>query len=124
MKESTNRRFAALLSAALAATPASAAGAAPNLTARVEVSSAAVKPPPIDFNFGYRKAEGAHERGSVGVGAGMKEGKPLEILYWGGAGAVAGSLAGPLGTVVGAAAGAVTGLLVSLFAAPRAAAGR
>lgn len=55
----------------------------------------------------------------VGVGVGLEEGKPLQMLLWSGAGAVAGSFAGPPGAIIGAAAGAVTGLLISIFVVPR-----
>lgn len=58
-------------------------------------------------------------RVAVGTSAGLSEGKPLEVMVWGGAGAVVGSLAGPMGTVVGAAAGAAFGLAFSVFVVPR-----
>ena len=53
------------------------------------------------------------------VGAGISEGKPLQVMVWGGAGAIVGSMAGPLGTVVGAATGSVFGLIVSIFIIPK-----
>ena len=45
-------------------------------------------------------------------GGGIKEGRPLEVLLWGGGGAIVGSLAGPVGTVIGAAVGSLIGLAV------------
>ena len=57
--------------------------------------------------------------GGGGAGLRLAEGKPLQVMVWGGAGAIVGSMAGPAGTVVGAAAGSVFGLLVSLFVVPR-----
>jgi hypothetical protein len=45
-------------------------------------------------------------------GGGLKEGRPLEVLLWGGGGAIVGSLAGPVGTVIGAAVGSLIGIAV------------
>jgi hypothetical protein len=45
-------------------------------------------------------------------GGGLKEGRKLEVLLWGGGGAIVGSLAGPVGTIVGAAVGSLIGLAV------------
>lgn len=103
--------------------PAAAAG---DLTGGVVVSSAAAvgKPAPIEWKLGYRSPEGSRERGSVGVGAGLPEGKRLECALWGGAGAVAGSIAGPLGAAVGGGLGLLAGLVVAHFFAPRTAAAR
>lgn len=56
---------------------------------------------------------------ALGTSVGLAEGKPLEVMVWGGAGAIVGSTVGPLGTVVGAAAGSVFGLLFSMFVVPR-----
>lgn len=116
MKASTSRLAAALLACALAR-PCSAATA---LTADISVSSAPVRSrsEPFTFRFGFQKGVGSQGRSSIGVGGGLKEGKPLEMMMWSGGGAVAGSIAGPAGAVVGAAAGAVVGLLVAVFAVP------
>lgn len=99
-----------------------AAAAPPSLTADLSVSSSTAKPSPLVFDLGYHHAPAPGQRGSVGASGGLAEGKPLEVAYWGGAGAVAGSVAGPFGALVGGAAGAVVGLLVSVFASPKAAA--
>lgn len=112
------RVLACLLAAALAA-PCAAADPT-GLKADVAVSTAA---PPISWHLGYEPAavpaeDGSGEGGSVGVGAGISEGKPLEMLLWGGAGAMAGAVTGPVGAGIGAAAGALIGLAVSLFASP------
>ncbi|TPW19983.1 MAG: hypothetical protein FD126_2141 [Elusimicrobia bacterium] len=61
----------------------------------------------------------AENKAPVRVGAGISEGKPLQVMVWGGAGAIVGSIAGPAGTVVGAAAGSAFGLLFSMFVVPR-----
>jgi hypothetical protein len=90
---------AASLIAAALARPCSA-----DLIADVAVSTASASP---------------RRRSSAGTGAGLKEGKPLEVMLWGGGGAIAGSLAGPLGTIVGAGTGALCGLLYSVFIVPR-----
>lgn len=63
---------------------------------------------------------GPQKRAAVGAGVGLPEGKPLQVMVWGGTGAIVGSTVGPLGTVVGAAAGSVFGLLFSVFVVPRA----
>jgi hypothetical protein len=52
------------------------------------------------------------------AGAGLKEGKPLEMAAWGGGGAIVGSLGGPIGAMIGAGAGALCGLLYSVFVVP------
>lgn len=62
---------------------------------------------------------GPQGRAAAGVGVGLSEGKPLQVMVWGGAGAIVGSMAGPAGTVVGAAAGSAFGLLFSMFVVPR-----
>ena len=62
---------------------------------------------------------GPQGRAAVGASGGIGEGKPLEVMVWGGAGAIVGSTVGPLGTVVGAAAGSAFGLLFSMFVVPR-----
>ncbi len=112
------RKLAAVVLAAAMPLPGFAA---PALIADVAVSSAAAasKPAPLDIHFGIRVADGPHKRVSIGVMAGMKEGKPLEVMVWGGGGAIAGSLAGPLGTIIGAGTGALCGLLYSIFIVPR-----
>ncbi|OGS01764.1 MAG: hypothetical protein A2V88_12560 [Elusimicrobia bacterium RBG_16_66_12] len=94
--------------------------AAPALTADIPVSSAPVRSraEPFTFQFGFQKGIGSRDRSSIGVGSGLKDGKPLELALWGGGGAVAGSIAGPAGAVVGAAVGAVVGLVVAVFAVP------
>jgi hypothetical protein len=71
------------------------------------------KPPPFEFNFGT-----AGGRTSAGVGVGLAEGKPLEVMIWGGGGAIAGAMVGPVGAIVGAGAGALLGLLYSVFVVP------
>lgn len=98
-----------LLLCLLLAAPASAAG-------DLSVSSAPVREN-LNLKWGLQKTP----RGAagVGVGVGLKEGKPLQMMLWSGAGAVVGSFAGPPGAVIGAAAGAVAGLLVSIFIVPR-----
>lgn len=110
-----------LLAAALSfliAAPASAevVAAAPALV----VSSATVaveRKPPVRVGL---LPGGPQKRAAVGAGVGLSEGKPLQVMVWGGAGAIVGSTVGPLGTVVGAAAGSVFGLLFSVFVVPRA----
>lgn len=75
----------------------------------------------FEFHLGYESghgAPGARREGSVGVGGGLSEGKPLEAVLWSGAGAVVGSLAGPVGAIVGAAIGAVGGMLIAIFVVP------
>jgi hypothetical protein len=111
------RRLAAVVLAAAMPLPCFAA---PALIADVAVSSEAVPSAlaPIAIHFGTRLAAGPHERASIGVMAGIKEGKPLEVMMWGGGGAIAGSFAGPLGTIVGAGTGALCGLLYSIFVVP------
>jgi len=71
------------------------------------------KPQPLEF--GFQKSDG---RTSAGVGIGLAEGKPLEVMVWGGGGALAGAVAGPLGAIVGAGAGTLLGLLYSVFVVP------
>jgi hypothetical protein len=119
------RGITAALAVALMSASEPAAAAAliePILKADVDVSTASAKDkkgkPPIEFKLGYRKAEGSHERDVIGVGVGMKEGKPLEMALWGAAGAVAGSLGGPFGAAVGGAVGVVAGLVYSHFFPP------
>lgn len=99
--------------ALLAAGPASAA-------ADLAVSSAPIagRPIPLEFSFGAPRHPGPRDRASVGAGGGLAEGLPLEMGYWGGAGAVVGSVAGPLGAAVGGAAGGLLGALISLFVTP------
>lgn len=92
MKES---RRSLLLAVALT----SPCAAAPTLIADVAVST------------------GTHYERRKGPGL-LGEGKPLEVMVWGGSGAIAGSLAGPLGTAVGAGIGALCGLLYSQFVVP------
>jgi hypothetical protein len=104
--------------AVLFASPFCAAASPPSLTADLSVSSSTAKPQPLVFDLGYHHAPAPGQRGSVGASGGLAEGKPLEVAYWGGAGAIAGALAGPFGAVVGAAAGSVVGLLVSIFHHP------
>jgi len=115
MKEATRRLFAAALAASLAR-PALAA--AP-LAADAAVSTATAKPEPFAYSLGYQKAATPQGRASVGARGGLAEGKPLEMSFWGGAGAVVGSVAGPFGALVGAAAGVAAGLLISVFVVPR-----
>jgi len=75
----------------------------------------------FEFHLGYEPghgAPGARKEGSVGVGGGLSDGKPLETVLWSGTGAVAGSLAGPVGAIVGAAIGAMGGMLIAIFVVP------
>lgn len=115
MKEPRHKALAVILAAALA----SPCAAAPSLTSDILVSSAPVskREPPL-FRFNFQQGTGPQGRSSVGIGVGLSEGKPLEMMLWGGSGAVVGSLAGPLGTIAGAATGAVVGLLISIFIVP------
>ncbi len=110
-----------VFAAAALALAALSAAAEPALKADVARSPAAprAQPAPITWRLGYRPPMSPVERGTIGAGAGLSEGKPLEMLWWGSAGAVAGSLAGPLGAALGGAAGAAIGLCVSLFATPK-----
>lgn len=109
--------MAPLLAASLAApSAAEVVAAAPALV----VSSGTVaveRKPPVKVGL---LPGGPQKRAAVGAGVGLSEGKPLQVMVWGGAGAVVGSTVGPLGTVVGAAAGSVFGLLFSVFVVPRA----
>lgn len=109
--------LALALSTALAR-PCAAGDSTPAATAEVSVATAAAKPPPL-LRIVTQPGAGPQGAPSVGIGVGIAEGKPLEMLVWGGAGAVAGSIAGPFGAIVGAAAGAAGGLLFSLFVEPR-----
>lgn len=116
MKESTRRFAAAVLAAALAPPCA----ATPPLTAGVAVSSApAASPGTVILRVMAQPGSVPYRRPSIGLGGVLMEGKPLEVMLWGGYGAVAGSLAGPLGTAVGAGTGALCGLLYSIFVVPR-----
>jgi len=112
------RKLASVIAAAAMPLPGFAA---PALIADVVVSSAAAPSTlaPITFRLDSRPGAGPKGRHSVGVKAGLGEGKPLEMAVWGGAGAIAGSLAGPAGAVIGAGAGALCGLLYSVFIVPR-----
>lgn len=74
--------------------------------------------PPL-MRLGVQPAATPTGRASLGASVGLAEGKPLEMLIWGGSGAVVGSMAGPVGAAVGGAAGAVVGLLYSVFVVPR-----
>lgn len=51
----------------------------------------------------------------VNRGGGISEGIKLEMVIWGGGGAIIGSLAGPVGTVIGAAAGSLIGLTIGII---------
>ncbi|MBI5596567.1 MAG: hypothetical protein HY928_10805 [Elusimicrobia bacterium] len=102
-----------VLLALLLAAPARAA-----VTVTASSSPIHVDAPPL-MRLGAQPAATPTGRASVGVGMGLSEGKPLEMLLWGGSGAVVGSMAGPLGAAVGGAAGAVVGLLYSVFVVPR-----
>lgn len=108
------------MSAALAvvmALPASAEVVAsrPTVTVSSRPVSAEGRPPVVVGAV----PGGPQGRAGVGVGVGLSEGKPLQVMVWGGAGAIVGSMAGPAGTVVGAAAGSAFGLLFSMFVVPR-----
>lgn len=110
------RSLSAILAGLLAApSGAEVVAAVPTVTVSSMPVPATHRPPAA---LGLLPA-GPQGRTAVGVGVGLAEGKPLQVMVWGGAGAIVGSMAGPLGTVVGAAAGSVTGLLFSLFAVPR-----
>lgn len=94
------------------------AAAVPALTG-VTVSSDAAKidhGSAVEFRFGA--PPGGPGRAQAGVGVGIKEGKPLEVLVWGGGGAILGGMAGPAGAVIGGAAGAAAGLLYSVLVEP------
>lgn len=82
-------------------------------------SGAAQGGKPLPFRLVFKEGAAPKGAATIGIGVGMKEGKPLEMLLWSGAGAVTGSIAGPMGTIVGAAAGAALGLLISVFVVPR-----
>lgn len=73
---------------------------------------------PLAVELGLQKAQGSGGTATVGVGVGLEEGKPLEMLLWGSGGAVAGSFAGPLGAAAGGAAGMLAGLFVAVFIVP------
>ena len=104
----------------LAASLACPASAVPGPRPDVVVSSGSAQVPhPLPFRPVFQGAAASDGRSTIGIGVGLKEGKPLEMLLWSGAGAVTGSIAGPLGTVVGAAAGAAVGLFISVFVVPR-----
>lgn len=106
----------AVLSVLLAASAsAEVVAAAPTLSVSSATVAADHKPP---VRVGLLPG-GPQRRAAVGTGVGIPEGKPLQVMVWGGTGAVVGSTVGPLGTVVGAAAGSVIGLLVSIFVVPR-----
>ena len=62
---------------------------------------------------------GPQKRAAIGVGGGIGEGPALEVMVWGGTGAIIGSAAGPIGAAVGGAFGAVVGLIYSFFVVPR-----
>jgi hypothetical protein len=105
--------FAALLAAALA----SPCAAAPELAVAVS-SAAASRPGTVILRVDPQTGTGRYRRPSLGLGRLFDEGKPLEVMMWGGSGAVAGSLAGPAGTIIGAGAGALCGLVYSIFVVP------
>ncbi len=103
----------------LAATLAAPCTAAPALTTQVSVASAAAaKPAPVTFRFDSQLGPARQGHPSLSVSLGLKEGKPLEMMVWGGGGAIAGSLAGPLGAIIGAGVGAICGLLYSIMIVP------
>lgn len=109
----TARPLAVLLAAALA----SPCAAAPAATADLSLSTASFRTPRKKPSFFWSAAGSGNiplQRPSIGVGAGMKEGAPLEVMLWGGSGAVAGTVLGPGGTLVGAG----LGLLYSVFVVP------
>ena len=111
------RELAAALLAAALASPGAAATLP--LSADIAVSSAPFsQPAPINYRFDYQKQAGPEGTSSVGVGVGLSEGKPLEMMVWGSGGAIIGGMAGPLGAIVGGSAGTVVGLLVSIFIVP------
>lgn len=103
---------AALLAALLAA-PSGAAVSVTASSSPIHVDAAPL------MRLGLQPAATPTGRASVGAGVGLSEGKPLEMLLWGGSGAIVGSMAGPVGAAVGGAAGAVVGLLYSVFVVPR-----
>lgn len=113
------KALATLLSLGLAA-PSVAAPLKPE----VVVSSPAVKSKNEEFSFradflrSQSRGAGPASIPTVGIGAGIAEGKPLEMALWGAGGAVAGSLAGPGGAIIGAATGVTLGLLYSVFIVP------
>ncbi|MBI4387296.1 MAG: hypothetical protein HY551_07925 [Elusimicrobia bacterium] len=94
----------------------------PNFSPDIYVSSGAVpakNPEPITWRPVFNKKTGAHEHDSVGVGGGLSEGPPLQMMLWGSGGAVIGSVAGPIGAIIGSAVGVIGGLLISIFSDPR-----
>jgi len=108
------KRLAALLLAL--ALPAQGADAP--LKADVGVSTKAADKGPIEFKLSFEPGDGVRVPKHIGVRAKLAEGKPLQMMLWGGAGAVVGTLAGPFGAAVGGAAGVVAGLLFSIFVQP------
>ncbi|MBI3299349.1 MAG: hypothetical protein HYZ75_14370 [Elusimicrobia bacterium] len=115
MKEATARLFAVLLAVAVPC------GAEQPLTADAEVSSAALTvpiPAPTKLRLGLQEPGAPGQRPGIGVGVGLSEGKPLQMLTWGSGGAVVGSLAGPLGAAVGGGVGVLVGLAISVFTSP------
>lgn len=106
-------RPAALLLSVLLAAPAAAEPALTSSSAPIHLDA-----PPL-MRLGHQPAVTPSGKASIGVGVGLSEGKPLEMLLWGGSGAIVGSMAGPLGAAVGGAAGAAIGLLYSVFVVPR-----
>lgn len=104
-----------LASSLAAPSSAEVAAAVPSVTVSSAPVSTEARP---RVGFGLLRP-GPQRRAAIGVSVGMAEGKPLEVLVWGGGGAIVGSIAGPLGAVVGAAAGSAFGLLFSMFVVPR-----
>lgn len=78
-------------------------------------ASSPTRPSRGKIDIGFIKGQGSHGRDSVGVGVGMKEGKPLQMGLWGSGGAVVGCLAGPAGAAIGGGVGLLAGYLFSRF---------
>lgn len=82
------------------------------------LGDAAQKPKEFEFKVDAQPGPGGKDGASIGVSGGLAEGKPLEVMMWGGSGAVAGALAGPFGAAVGGVVGAACGLVYSVFIVP------
>jgi hypothetical protein len=82
-------------------------------------SSAASTSAKTQYNVNLLGQEPAGGGVSIGVGAGISDGKGLETLLWGSAGTAIGTVAGPLGAAIGGAVGAFCGLMIGIFIVPK-----
>jgi hypothetical protein len=57
-------------------------------------------------------SSGQNQGVRAGSGVGIREGMPLEMLLWGGGGAIVGSIGGPVGAVIGGSIGSLIGAVV------------